>query len=611
MGCARTGAGGRYRGCMTTTEITPGPNAEGVRWDLSPLVPDAEAARARLAEGLERARAFEARYRGRLASMDAAELAAALAELAALDNLLSRVGSYAHLRESVDVSDQENRDLTNAVDRGMVEAGNALRFFELEWLELPEERARALADDPAVAADRHHLLAMRRFAPYTLSEPEERMLAERDPAAASAWQTLFSRIVSTLEVPFDAGAGEQPHTVDRLLAYVRDPDRQLRRRALEALYTGLEPHTDTLAHCYDTLVGDRLSMDRLRGHDDPMDRTHLRNELDGVVVERMMETVERNYGLAQRWFRAKARLLGLDRLELWDQYAPIGAGRAVSYGEAVDLIETSFARFSPDVRDIAHGFFRERRVDAEPRTGKRGGAFCASVAQDASPYVLMNYTDQMNDVMTLAHELGHGMHFTMSNRRQTALSAHTGLALAEVPSTFAELVTFDHLLATEEDAQTRRALLVERVEGSFATVFRQTVLARYEQRAYRLRHEGQTLTADRLSDVWWSANEAYYGDSVRLPEGYRFGWSYIPHFISTRFYTYAYVFAHLVTLALYARYRAEGDTFGPRYLDFLGAGGSGAPADLLRPLGVDLDDPQVWEPGIAEMTRMVEQAEAE
>jgi oligoendopeptidase F len=596
---------------MTTTEITPtGPNAEGVRWDLSPLVGGAGEARDRLRAGIERARAFEARYRGTLAEITPGALAEALAELAHIDNELARVSSYAHLREATDVTDEENRDLSTAVDRGLVEAGNALRFFELEWMALPEGRAEELASRPEVAADAHYLRSARRFAPYTLTEAEERILAERDPAAVGAWQTLFGRITSTLEVPFDAGDGPSPHTIDRLLAHVRDPDRALRRRALETLYEGLGPHAETLAQVYDTLVGDRLTVDRLRGHDDPMDRTHLRNELDGRVVENMMSAVERHYGLAQRWFRAKAAILGLPGLELWDQYAPIGEGRAVGFPEATRLIEDSFGRFSPAVADIARAFWGERRVDAEPRTGKRGGAFCAPVAQDAAPYVLMNFTDRMDDVMTLAHELGHGMHFTLSAGAQTALSAHTGLALAEVPSTFAELLTFDHLLETETDAATRRALICERVEGSFATVFRQTVLARYEQRAYRMRADGQTLTAERLSEVWFTENQRYYGDSIALPEGYRLGWSYIPHFISTRFYTYAYVFAHLTTLALYARFREVGPSYADRYTAFLAAGGSAAPADLLRPLGVDLDDPEVWEPGFAEMTRMVEAAEA-
>ena len=596
---------------MTTTDAAPaGRRAAGVHWDLSPLVADAADARRRLTAGLERCRAFESRYRGTLATIDAAGLAEALAELAAIDNDLSRVASYVHLRESVDVTAEENRDLSAAVDRAMVEAGNALRFFDLEWIALPDELAGPLTEAPEMAGDRHYLEALRRFAPHTLSEPEEHMLSERSPAASGAWQTLFGQITSTLEMPFDAGDGEEPHTIDRLLALVRDPDRDLRRRALETLYRGLGPQADTLAHCYDTLVGDRLSMDRLRDYAAPMDPTHLRNELPGPVVDAMLAAVEWHYPIAHRWFRVKAGLLGLDRLELHDQYAPIGAARSLDFSEARGLIDASFTRFSPRVAQIASGFFAEHRIDAEPRAGKRGGAFCAPVAQDASPYVLMNFTDRMDDVMTLAHELGHGMHFELAAGRQTALSAGTGLALAEVPSTFAELVTFDHLLATETDEATRRALVSERVEGSFATVFRQTVLTRYEQRAYALRAEGATLTAERLSEIWFEENARYYGDALALPDDYRLGWSYIPHFISTRFYTYAYVFAHLTTLALYAQFRARGEEFVGDYLDFLAAGGSAPPTELLGRLGVDLTAPDVWEPGFREMERMVAVAEA-
>jgi oligoendopeptidase F len=410
-------------------------------------------------------------------------------------------------------------------------------------------------------------------------------------------------------VPFDAGEGEEPHTIDRLLAHVRAPDRDVRLRALDTLYTALEPRTPVLSHCYDTLVADRLVIDRLRDYAGPMEPTHLRNELPGPVVDRMLDAVERHYPLAQRWFRAKARILGLDRLHLADQYAPIGEARGVDYGEARTLIDASFRRFSARVADLAEGFFVERRIDAEPRAGKRGGAFCSPVAQDASPYVLMNFTDRMDDVMTLAHELGHGMHFSLAAAEQTALSFHTGLALAEVPSTFAEMLAFDHLMSVEEDAGTRRALTCERVEGSFATVFRQTVLVRYEQVAYGMRTEGQTLTADRLSDIWIEQNRAYYGDSIELPDGYRVGWSYIPHFISTRFYTYAYVFAHLATLALYARYRERGPEFAEDYLAFLAAGGSATPAELLARLGVDIEAPDVWEPGFREIERLVDIAE--
>jgi oligoendopeptidase F len=586
--------------------------ASGVRWDLSPLFSSVEAARDAIDPALERARAFESTWRGRLDGIAPAQLAEALAELGAIENVLNRIGSYSMLRKAVDVTSEQNRDLGATVDAAVVQAQNALRFFELEWLALDQEQAERLATAPELERDRHHLLAQRRYRDHVLTEPEERALGERDPAAVSAWQALYAQTTSTIEVPFDSGDGEQPHTIDRLLAYVHDPRRDVRRSALETLYRALEQPAPVLAHCYDSLVADRLVSDRLRSYgDDPMAPTHLANELDGAVVGTMMDAVEQRYELAQRWFRAKAGMLGLDVLELADQYAPLGEARAVSYEEGRSLVDGAFAGFSGEVQSIAEAFFREQRVDAEPRNGKRGGAFCAPVAQDADAYVMLNYTDTMNDVLTIAHELGHGMHFQLSHRAQTPHSAHTGLALAEVPSTFAEFVAYDHLLANEDDAGTRLALAAERVEGSFATIFRQTVLARYEQEAYALRARSQTLSVERLGGIWIEQNRRYYGDSLVLVEGYRLGWSYIPHFISTRFYTYAYVFAKLVALAIYARWREQGEGFVPGYLEFLAAGGSAAPAELLAPLGIDLRDAGIWDVAFAELGRMIAAAEAE
>jgi oligoendopeptidase F len=586
--------------------------ASGVRWDLSPLFDSVESAEAAIDPALDRARTFESAWRGRMASITPADLAEALAELGQIENSLSRIASYAMLRKAVDVSGEQNRDLGAAVDSAVVQAQNALRFFELEWLELDDATAQRLAAAPELSRDRHYLESQRRYRRHVLSEPEERVLGERNPAAESAWQTLYAQTSSVIEVPFDGGGGAQPHTVDRLLAYVHDPRREIRKAALETLYAALEQPAPVLAHCYDSLVADRLVIDRLRDYgDDPMAQTHLSNELSGDVVQAMMDAVEQRYPLAQRWFRTKAGLLGLDVLELGDQYAPLGEERAVAYDEGRSLVDAAFAGFSPEVRDIAEAFFTEQRVDAEPRAGKRGGAFCAPVAQDASPYVLLNYTDNMNDVLTIAHELGHGMHFQLSHRAQSPHSAHTGLALAEVPSTFAEFIAYDHLLANESDPGTRLSLTASRCEGNFATIFRQTVLARYEQRAYKLRAQSQALTVDRLGEIWIEQNARYYGDSMRLPEGYRLGWSYIPHFISTRFYTYAYVFAKLVALALYGIWREQGEAFVPRYLEFLAAGGSAAPADLLSVLGVDLGGAEVWDVAFAELERMIEAAERE
>lgn len=594
---------------MTTNSALP--NAQGVHWDLSRLAADADTARREVAEAVQRCRDFESRYRGTIAGIDAPTLATLLADLAELDRDLSRLGSYAHLRESVDATDPETQDLVGLMDRTFVEVGNALRFVELEWIAVDDARAEELITAPEVAADSHHLRSIRRFAPHKLSEPEERMLAEREPAAVSAWHTLFGRITSTLETDFDAGEGPEPHGIDRLLSYVREPDRGLRQRALTTLYDMLRPHAPTVAHCYDTLVADRLSMDALRSYSGPMERAHLSNELTAPIVDGMMDAVDRHYPLAQRWFRAKAEILGLDRLTLADQYAPIGDGRTVRFDEAMSLVISAFSSFSPEVADVATSFVDESRVDAEPRSGKRGGAFCSPISDRVRPFVLLNHTDRMADVLTIAHEFGHGMHFQFSFAHQTPLSATSGIALAEVPSTFAEQITYDHLLSTETDPATRRALACERVEAAFATIFRQVVLARYEQAAYAYRAAGSTLTADRLGDAWFTANEAYYGDAMELPEDYRLGWSYIPHFIHTRFYTYSYAFALLVSLALVGRYRRDGDAFVTSYLEFLRSGGSAPPAELLGRLGLDITESSVWDEGFAEIDRMVSEAQAE
>jgi oligoendopeptidase F len=590
------------------TALTPtGPRAEGVRWNLDLICADAAAARRELDETIAAAEAFDTRYRGGVADLDAVGLAEALAELERITNALHRVGSYVGLRRAVDVNDDEARDLETVVDQGMVRAQNALRFFELEWVALDDAQADALADDPAVAANRHHLRSLRRFKPHVLADEEERMLAEREPVV-SAWQNLFAQTVANVRAPFDDGTGEAARTVDELLAYVHHPQRELRLGALEALYGALEPHGDVLAFCYDSLVADRLTTDRLRSYATPLSARHLANELDPAWVEAMMTAIESRYDIAQRWFRHKASLMGLDRLHLADQYAPLGEGREVPYDEARAIVEEAFGAFSPEVLRVSTAVFDEQRVDAEPRPGKRGGAFCASVAQDAHPYILLNHTDTLRDLMTVAHELGHGMHFALSSERQTALSMHAPLALCEVPSTFAELLVFDRMLAREQDPATRMALIRQELESGFATVFRQTMMVRYEEDAYGARSEGQALTADRLSDFWFDRNERYYGDSLELPEGYRRGWSYIPHFINTRFYTYAYAFAHLASLTLYGVYREDGDAFVGPYLDFLATGGSASPGEQLGAFGIDLADPATWERGLAEMERMLDLA---
>jgi len=580
-----------------------------VRWDLSDLAPGADEARAQWTELVAHAVDLASRYRGRIASLGPAELRALLDESDELEQEFSRLATYTHLRLGMDAADAEANDLaTVSRDRG-AEIENALVFVGLEWIALDDEPAEALLAAPELAPYAHKLRVEREEKPYVLSEPEEQALNARR-STVSAWQSLHDRQVATLEIPFDAGEGVQPHTVATLLSYLYRSDRELRLAAQAALLDGLVPRTDVLAACYDALVSDRLALDRLRGFADPMQPTNMDNELDGETVEAMMTATEENYEIGRRWFRAKAGLLGLDRLALADQYAPLGEARAFSWPEAVEVVDTAFGGFSPRLSEIFRACLEAGHVDAPPRAGKSAGAYCTAISTRILPYVLVNFTERLRDVTTLAHEFGHATHNVLALEQQVWRSHRTGIPMAEVPSTFAQSLADDYLLEAETDAQTLAALASDRLENSFGAIFRQTVLARFEQRAYALRAEGRALTAERLSEVWQEEQLRYYGDSVELPANYRVGWSYIPHFIHVRFYTYAYAFAQLVALLLYGRYREDPEAFAPLYLEFLGRGGSASPAELLEPFGLDLHSTDTWRAAFAQLDALRETAES-
>ena len=583
--------------------------AEDIRWELSDLCASADEARAQWTALVEHAQDLSTRYRGRLAELDAPAMRALLDEVDDLEQQLSRLQVYSYLRLSMAATDVEANDLaTFSRDRG-AQIENALVFLGLEWIALDDNRAEELLDSPDLAPYVHKLRVEREEKPYVLSEPEEQALNARRPTVA-AWQALHDRHISTLEIPFDAGQGESPHTISQLLSYLYRADRDLRLRAVNALFTGLEPRADVLGAAYDALVGDRLSIDRLRGFTDPMQPTNMNNELDGETVEAMMSATEEAYPIARKWFEAKARLIGLDKLEIADQYAPIGEARLFSWPEAVEIVDGAYTRFSPRMSEIFRACLDAGHVDVLPRAGKAGGAYCTSVSKSVLPFVLMNYTNRLRDVSTLAHEFGHATHNVLALERQTWRSHRCGIPMAEVPSTFAQALADDYLLENETDPGTRAALAADRLENSFAAIYRQTVLARFEQRAYATRAEGLSLAAERLNELWLEENARYYGDALILPDGYALGWAYIPHFIHTRFYTYAYSFAQLVSLLLYRRFRQDAAAFAPKYLELLGSGGSASPADLVAPFGLDLRSADTWREAFAELDTLREEAEA-
>jgi oligoendopeptidase F len=323
----------------------------------------------------------------------------------------------------------------------------------------------------------------------------------------------------------------------------------------------------------------------------------------------MMEVTEANYGIAQDYFRLKAQLLELDRLALYDQYAPVGEELpACTFDEAQTTILKSFKAFSPRFREIAHDFFSRGWIDAEIRKGKRGGAFCASPSPTVHPYILCNYTDTLRDVMTVAHELGHALHGVLASK-QTPFNYDPPLITCETASVFAEFLVFDQMLSRSPDPRVKLALLCGKIEDACATVFRQNVLTRFEQAVFAAR-AGARLTPEALAEAWLGANGRYYGDAVEMVPGYRLGWSYIPHFIHTRFYCYSYVFGQLLVIALYRIYKEEGTSFIPQYVAFLEAGDSDAPEVLLKSLGVDVHDRGFWQKGFDEIRDLVEQARA-
>jgi oligoendopeptidase F len=356
-------------------------------------------------------------------------------------------------------------------------------------------------------------------------------------------------------------------------------------------------------------VLDHKSDCTLRRFDDPMAPRHLANEIRGEVVDALMTAAERHHATVHRYYRLKGRLLGLDALDDYDRYAPLFSDLpACDWPTARRTVEESYERFSPRAGAIVREFFEKRWIDAELRPGKRGGAFSSSAVPSVHPYILMNYTDKLRDVTTLAHELGHGIHQYLA-RPVGYLQCHTPLTTAETASVFGEMLTFQRLLEEFDDPRTRLALLCSKIEDSCATVFRQVVLTRFEQALHRARREEGELTTDRINALWLDANRPMHGDAVRLTEGYGWWWLYIGHFIRSPFYCYAYAFGELLVLALVQKYREDGPSFVPRYLDLLAAGGSDAPDRLLTRLGVDVNDLGFWELGLKLIGDMVDEAE--
>ena len=588
-------------------------SAEGVAWNLADLYggPEDPAIEEDLDAALSRAQAFEARYRGAIAiegGIEPGSLCEALAEFEALHEQIDRALSYAHLVHAADSDTAANGALLQSVRERATAIRKRLIFFELEWLDLSDEDAQRLIADPELARYRHHLESERHYRPHRLTEPEEKILDEKANTGSHAFSRLFDEVLASVRFRIEVDGEVQEMSEQQALALLYHPDRNQRRLASDGFTQGLLDNSRLLTYIFNTLVADHKLDDELRGYPSPMASRNLSNEIDQESVDALLTCAETGYDIVHSYYRFKAGLLGVDKLCDYDRYAPVSSGLpSCDWNRCQRLVREAFRGFHGKVGDISGEFFDRSWIDAELRPGKRGGAFCSSTIPSVHPFILVNYTDRLRDVMTVAHELGHGIHQYLA-RNVGYLQCDAPLILAETASVFGEMLVFHRLMEIETDPQVRLGLLCGKLEDAFATAFRQVVLTRFEQKLHQARREEGELTGDTIGQLWLAANQPMHGDAVDLTPNYTHWWMYIPHFVHSPFYCYAYAFGELLVLALYQQYRQQGAGFVPRFMDFLSAGGSESPSVLLGRLGVDLADPEFYEGGLRILRDMLEEA---
>ena len=571
--------------------------AADVAWDIDSILPDGAAPSELfdqadvLAEGLTL-------LRGRIGGLQAGALADAMHTMAQLQDLISRGAYHAMLAFSTATDDPARGAAMAAAQERSTAIGTKLIFFDLEWAAADDDHTATVLADPRLDFCRHHLHNLRLSRPYLLSEAEETIVAEKSQTGFAAWTRLFDELTSaiTIELPDDLGGAGT--ALMQGLSMLQHPERPVRQQVAAAVSAGLEPGLRTRAYLFNTLLHDKAIDDRLRGYPSWISSRNLANEASDESVQALVDAVVDSYSIAQRWYKLKAQVLGLDRLADYDRMASVAsADRDVPWSEGTSIVRDAYASFSPELADIVGRFIDESWIDAPVRPGKRGGAFAAGVSPSHHPYVLLNWTSKSRDVATLAHELGHGVHFYLA-REQGIFHQSTPLTLAETASVFGETVTSNRLLSMIDDPNERFALLASSLEDSIATVFRQIAMNRFENACHTARRTEGELSVERFGELWVASQADMLGDSVEITDGYRNWWSYVPHFIGSPGYVYAYAYGQLLALSVYARYREEGDAFVPAYLDLLRAGGSDTPENLARIVDCDLTDPNFWRDGL-------------
>jgi len=574
------------------SDLYPGPDSEPLAHDLSTLAEEAEA--------------FRDRCEGRLAALSGAELGAAVEAYERFQERIGRIVSYASLVHAGNLSDPEIGRFYQTMQERTNAVSTALLFFTLELNRLEDSDLEAKLTDPALAHYRPWLRDTRAFRPHQLSDEVEKLLHEKHVAGRAAWVRLFDQTIADLRFPFRGKQLTEPEALDLL----SDKDPEIRREAAQTIGEVLGNNTRTFALITNTLAKDKEIEDRWRRFPRPISSRNLANFVEDEVVDALIAAVRESYPrLSHRYYRLKAHWFGVEELPFWDRNAPLPEEeeRTISWSEAEQTVLSAYGAFSPEMAAVGGRFFAGRWIDAPLRPGKASGAFAHPTVPSAHPYLLLNYQGKTRDVMTLAHELGHGVHQLLANR-QGYLMADTPLTLAETASVFGEMLTFRALLARETDLRRRKIMLAGKVEDMLNTVVRQIAFATFEQKVHEERRDAE-LTPDRLAEIWLDVQRESLGPALRLDGLYRYYWTYIPHFIHTPFYVYAYAFGDCLVNSLYAVYEDAHQGFAERYLEMLRSGGTLRHRELLAPFGLDAADPAFWSRGLSIVAGFIDELE--
>jgi len=579
------------------------------RWNLADVLPahaGPELDRV-LAEYEQRIKDFEEIRPQLQPGLAAAEFVEILQGYEALNVIGRRLGAYARLWFAGDTQSQAALGFMGRIDQLNAEAANRTLFFSLWWKALDDEAAAPLL---AACGDyRYFLESLRRFKPHTLSEPEEKIVNLKDVNGMDAMLTLYDMVTNRFTFELEVDGEKKKLTRGQLMVYARDANPDVRAAVYRELYTRVySEQANLLGQLYAYRVRDWYSENiQLRRHASPLSVRNLYNDIPDVAADALLDACRRNAGLFQRYFQLKARWIGMGKLRRYDIYAPVAASeKQYAYANAVDMVLDSFASFSPVIADKARRVFADTHIDAEVRPGKQDGAFCSSVLPRLTPYILLNYNGRARDVATLAHELGHAVHAMMAEDH-SLLTFHSSLPLAETASVFAEMILTDRLLSQETDVAVRRDILANQIDDAYATVMRQAYFVLFEREAHELIRNG--ATTDALAERYLENLRAQFGDAVELSDEFRWEWVSIPHIYHTPFYCYAYSFGQLLVLALYRRYKIEGEAFKPKYLRILSYGGSESPTRILAEAGIDIASPEFWQGGFDVIRDVIDELE--